>query len=127
MGFRARIAAVGMTGVALLASTLGSVAPASADTAGATGTITCAVTAPGNPVVTLMDTPVGGNVTCTHSVPGTPVTYSVAPFVVDATGPFNGKLAFDTATGNFLYTPGFYPPDPDTRRSPGQAPRVLRP
>ena len=112
MGFRARLAAVGMTGIALLASTLGSVAPASADTAGATGTITCAVTAPGNPVVTLMDTPVGGNVTCTHSVLGTPVTYSLAPFVIDAIGPFNGKLAFDTATGNFVYTPGFYPPDP---------------
>jgi PKD repeat protein len=112
VGFRARVMAVAITGAALVGSSLASVAPASADIAGTTGTITCAVTAPGTPVVTLMDTPVGGNVTCTHSVPDTPVTYSLAPFVIDATGPFNGKLAFDTATGNFLYTPGFYPPDP---------------
>ena len=112
VGLRARLTAVAVTGAALVASTLGSVTPASADTVGSTGTITCAVTAPGSPVVTLMDTPVGGTVTCTHSVPGTPVSYSVAPFVIDATGPFNGKLAFDNATGNFLYTPGFYPPDP---------------
>ena len=112
MGFRARVTAVAITGAALVGSSLGSVAPAAADAPGTTGTITCTVTAPGTPVVTLMDTPVGGNVTCTHSVLGTPVSYSLAPFVIDATGPFNGKLAFDTATGNFVYTPGFYPPDP---------------
>ena len=40
------------------------------------------------------------------------MAYSVAPYVLDAIGPFNGKLAFDNATGDFLYTPGFYPPDP---------------
>ena len=112
VGSRARLTAVAITGAALLASSLGAVAPAAADTAGSTGTITCVVEAPGNPVVTLMDTPVGGKVTCTHTAPGTPVTYSVAPFLIDVTGPFNGMLAFENATGNFTYTPGFYPPDP---------------
>ncbi len=106
MGLVARLTTVALAGGALLASTLGAAAPAAA-----AGTIACAVTAPGNPVVTLMDTPVNGNVTCTHSVPGTLVTYAVLPFVIDAQGPFNGKLAFDNATGNFQYTPGFYPPD----------------
>jgi PKD repeat protein len=82
--------------------------PASAEP---TGTITCSVTTPGTPVVTGMDPPVAGNVTCVHSA-GALVSYSVAPYVLDAAGPFNGKLAFDNATGNFTYTPGFYPPDP---------------
>ncbi len=106
MGYRAMLTTT-VVAAGLLAAALGPVAPAAA-----AGTIACAITAPGNPVVTGMDTPVAGNVTCTHSVPGTAVSYSVAPFVLDATGPFNGKLAFDNATGNFLYTPGFYPPDP---------------
>ena len=116
MGLRARMGTVALAGSALLASTLGAVAPVSADTPGTTGSITCAVTAPGTPVVTLMDTPVSGNVTCTHNpLPGQialPVAYTLVPYVADATGPFNGKLAFDPASGNFLYTPGFYPPDP---------------
>ena len=112
VGSRARLTAVAIAGGALVVGMVGPVAPASADVPGTTGSLTCSVTAPGNPVVTLMDTPVGGNVTCTHPVPGTAVTYTVAPFVIDAIGPFNGKLAFDNATGNFLYTPGFYPPDP---------------
>jgi len=107
------LTAVAITGAALLASGLGAGAPASADTVGSTGAITCVIEAPGNPVVTLMDTPVGGKVTCTHTAAEPlPVAYSVAPFVIDVTGPFNGKLAFDNATGNFTYTPGFYPPDP---------------
>jgi PKD repeat protein len=111
VGFRARFVAVAVTGTALLASSMGAVAPASADTPGSSGTITCVVEAPGTPVVTLMDTPVGGKVTCSHST-GRVVSYSVAPYVLDVSGPFNGKLAFDAGSGAFTYTPGFYPPDP---------------
>ncbi len=109
MGIRLRVTTVAIAGAALLASTLGAVAPAPARAAA--GTITCVISAPGNPVVTMMDTPVTGKVTCTHSGK-LPVTMAIAPYVLDATGPFNGKLAFDKATGAFTYTPGFYPPDP---------------
>lgn len=75
-----------------------------------TGTISCAITTPGNPVVTGMDIPVGGNVTCVHTA-GQPVAYAVAPYLIDAQGPFSGRLDFDPLNGNFLYTPGWYPPD----------------
>ena len=124
MGIRTRTAGIALGVVALM---VGGVSPAPGDTPGTTGTIACEVTAPGNPVVTLMDTPVAGNVTCTHSVPVTPVTYSLVPFVTDATGPFNGKLAFDPATGNFLYTPGFYPPDPTRGGAQDKLPEFFGP
>lgn len=78
-----------------------------------TPTVTCTVTRPGNPVNTFMDTRVTGNVTCVHSG-GLAVTYSLAKYVPDVTGPFNGKASIDRANGNFAYIPGFYPPDPAT-------------
>ncbi|HEX6887627.1 MAG TPA: PKD domain-containing protein [Candidatus Nanopelagicales bacterium] len=102
-----RFAAVAAVAVSLLASGLG----LAAGPAAAAGTITCTIVAPGNPVVTSMDTPVAGKVACTHDL-AEPVTLAVLPFKLDETGPFNGKLQFNTATGDFVYTPGFYPPDP---------------
>ena len=109
MGVRVRRAVTAAVAAALVGSGVGAMPAASA-----AGTISCAVTTPGNPVVTAMDTPVGGNVTCTHSG-GLAVTYAVAPYAADQNGPFNGKLTgFDPATGNFVYAPGWYPPDPVT-------------
>jgi hypothetical protein len=102
-----RLALVSAVVGGLVLSGLGSVPAAAA------GTITCTILAPGNPVVTAMDTPVAGLVQCVNSS-GSPVTMSIAPYVADQAGPFSGKLAFNPATGDFLYTPGFYPPDPVT-------------
>jgi PKD repeat protein len=102
----ARLSIVAATGLALAVGSLGAAVPAAADP----GTITCSVVSPGVPVPAIMDTPVYGNVACTNSS-GLPVSMSIAPYVLDVTGPFNGKLSFDPATGNFMYTPGFYPPD----------------
>lgn len=82
--------------------------------AAAVGTITCTIVAPGNPVVTGIDVPVAGKVQCVNSDTAQPVAMSIAPYVLDAYGPFSGKLDFNAATGEFLYTPGWYPPDPVT-------------
>ena len=106
MRLTARLSIVAATGLALAVGSLGAAVPAAADP----GTITCSVVSPGVPVPAIMDTPVYGNVACTNSS-GLPVSMSIAPYVLDVTGPFNGKLSFDPATGNFMYTPGFYPPD----------------
>lgn len=77
--------------------------------ASAVGVITC------TPIElhTLMNTPVSGQVVCTNSE-GQPVALSQVPYQAAIAGPFNGKLAFDAATGAFTYTPGFYPVDPTT-------------
>ncbi len=131
MGPRIRFVVSLVTGAALVGGVLGGV-PASAEDAPAPvepvsqpatetpppppppPTVTCAVTAPGNPVVTLMDTPVGGNVSCVHSG-GLAVAMRVAPLdIPGGFGPEVGRLAFDPATGNFRYEPGFYPPTSTT-------------
>jgi len=103
-----RRALVAVIGSSLAVSTLGAL-PAQAEP---TGVINCSIE-PGSPVLTMMDTPVGGRVVCTHTA-GQPVAYSVAPYVADVSGPFNGKLGFNTGTGEFTYTPGWYPPAADT-------------
>ncbi len=116
MGVRARMTTVALMGVALLASTLGTMVPATAaqgalaPASGPAGTLTCVTAPPGPAVQTMMDTPVYGNVRCTHSA-GLAVAYAVAPFVANVTGPFNGKLYLDRSNGNFRYSPGYYPPD----------------
>jgi PKD repeat protein len=103
-----RISLVAALVASLAASALGL---AGAAPAAAAGTITCTITAPGTPVVTFVDTPVAGKVTCIHST-GQAVTYAVLPYKADENGPFSGKLALNPASGDFSYTPGFYPPDP---------------
>ena len=109
MGVLGRMSVVVMTAAGLALGALGS-APATADQAGTGGgTISCTVS-PGLPVATVMDTAVDGSVNCVHTG-GLPVTYSVRPYVIDEFGPFVGKLSFDTTTGAFRYTPGWYPPD----------------
>jgi PKD repeat protein len=106
----ARLSVVSATVASLVLGTVGAM-PATA----ATGTITCTVSRPAVPLPAIMDTPISGNVVCTHSA-GLPVSLSIAPFVKDIAGPFVGKLVLNPATGDFTYTPGFYPPDPATGR-----------
>lgn len=112
MGLAARTSVVLVTATSLALGAVGTL-PAAADQPGTTGSITCQVTRPGVPVRTTIDTPVGGNVTCTHAA-GAQVSLSVADYVLDEFGPFNGILNFNTANGNFDYTPGWYAPDPVT-------------
>lgn len=94
----------------LMVSGLGAL-PAAADP---TGTITCSIL-PGSPVQTMQDTPVAGQVSCVHTA-NQLVSYQVAPFKTDESGPFAGKLQLNPVTGEFLYTPGFYPPDETGRQ-----------
>ncbi len=120
MGPRTRFLASVLTGAALVGGTLGGI-PASAQEAPPPTTpseipptVTCTVTTPGNPVVTMMDTPVGGNVSCVHSG-GLPVALAVAPLdIANGIGPAVGRLAFDPGSGNFVYDPGWYPPTSTT-------------
>ncbi len=109
MGVAARLSVVTLTSAGLVLGTLGGL-PAAGLPMATQATITCSITEPGDPVETLMDTPVDGNVTCVHS-DGLPVTYSVEPFVIDKYGPLVGKLTLDRSTGDFRYSPGWYPPD----------------
>lgn len=112
MGLAARISVVLVTATGLALGTVGTL-PAAADQPGTTGSIECSVTRPGLPVGTRIDTPVSGNVTCTHSAKAG-VSLSVADYVLDEFGPFNGILKFNAANGDFTYTPGWYAPDPVT-------------
>lgn len=109
MGPVTRLTVVVATAAALILGSAGSL-PAYADQAGTLGTIACSITTPGSPVETPMDVPVEGNVTCVHSG-GLAVRYEVVPYVIDQYGPSVGKLDFDTTSGNFRYSPGWYPPD----------------
>ncbi|MGB7980836.1 MAG: PKD domain-containing protein [Candidatus Nanopelagicales bacterium] len=111
----ARVTMVAVMAGALLASTLGASGPATAAqpanvAAAGAAALSCAISPPGPAVETMMDTPVSGSVRCTHPA-GLRITYSVAKYKTDVTGPFNGKLSLDASKGNFRYTPGYYPPD----------------
>ncbi len=88
-----------------------------APAAAAPGVITCTIRTPGNPVVTSQDVPVAGRVICVNSVTAQPVTLAVVPYKADVSGPFSGKLAFNTKQGTFTYSPGWYPPDPVTKKT----------
>lgn len=109
MGFATRLSVVTVTATGLVLGMVGSL-PAVGLPAATDASISCSITAPGSPVETLMDTPVSGKVTCVHTG-GMPVTYSVQPFVIDKYGPLVGKLTLDKSTGDFRYSPGWYPPD----------------
>ena len=96
------------------------------------GTVTPAVAEPGDltceplSIITTMDTAVTGQVVCAAQ-DGLPIAYQVVPYVLDANGPFNGKLSFDVATGGFVYTPGFYPPDPLNNGKQDRLPEFVGP
>lgn len=78
----------------------------------AAGKITCKVT-PSPTVTTKMDTRVTGRLVCTHSKKQA-LSFALVPFRANKYGPDAGVAAVGSATGNFAYIPGYYPPDPVT-------------